>query len=141
MLRTGRLVAAQSPAVTGTGSLPEVPERPAVPAVRRWLGGAGSWLGSRSAYTVVAGLAIFTMGPLILLSMLSVNSFYATVTDASSQKLAGASALAAIYVDTEMSSLAALDTSEAHQASLIGALRDGNHANFDGPVILSACKT
>ena len=105
-----------------------------------WLSGAGSRLGSRSASTVVAGLAIFTMGPLILLSTLSVNSFYATVTDASNQKLAGASALAGIYVDTEMSSLSALDTSEAHQASLVGALRDGNHANFDNPVILSALK-
>jgi signal transduction histidine kinase len=104
------------------------------------LSGAGSRLGSRSASTVVAGLAIFTMGPLILLSTLSVNSFYATVTDASNQKLAGASALAGIYVDTEMSSLSALDTSEAHQASLVGALRDGNHANFDNPVILSALK-
>ena len=140
MLRKGRLVAAHSPAGMGAGSLPEIPERPAVPPVRPWLSGAGSWLGSRRASTVVAGLAIFTMGPLILLSTLSVNSFYATVTDASNKRLAGASALAAIYVDTEMASLSALDTSEAHQASLVGALRDGNHANFDSPVILSALK-
>jgi signal transduction histidine kinase len=90
---------------------------------------------------VVAGLAIFTMGPLILLSTLSVNSFYATVTDASNQRLAGASALAGIYVDTEMASLSALDTSEAHQTALIAALRDGNHANFDNTVIVTALKS
>jgi signal transduction histidine kinase len=140
MLRKGRLVAAPASFGMGAGSLPEIPERPAAPHVRQWLSGAGSWLGSRRASTVVAGLAIFTMGPLILLSTLSVNSFYATVTDASNKRLAGASALAAIYVDTEMASLSALDTSEAHQASLVGALRDGNHANFDSPVILSALK-
>jgi signal transduction histidine kinase len=128
MLRKGTLVAAPSPA--GGASVP----------VRQWLSGAGSWLGSRRASTLVAGLAIFTMGPLILLSSLSVNSFYATVTDASNQRLTGASALAAIYVDTEMAALSALDTSEAHQTSLISALRDGNHANFDNPVILAALK-
>src|SRR6202162_464616 len=120
---------------------PSVPENPAgAVRFRLWLGGTGSWLGSRRASTLVAFLAIFTMGPLVFLSALSVNSIYSTVTDASNYRLSGASALAAIYVDTAMKGLITVEDSYAHRQALVTALRDGNHANFDAPAILAAEK-
>ena len=85
-------------------------------------------------------LAIFTMGPLVLLSTLSVTSFYTTVTTASNLRLSTASALAAVYVDTEMTALATLDTSDARRPALITALRDGNHLNYDNAAILATLK-
>ena len=134
-----RLVAA---AGAGAASVPENPATaPSVAAgavrFRLWLGGTGSWLGSRRASTLVAFLAIFTMGPLIFLSTLSVNSIYSTVTDASNHRLSGASTLAAIYVDTAMKALITVEDSYAHRQVLVDALRDGNHANFDAPAILA----
>ncbi|HEV2028003.1 MAG TPA: ATP-binding protein [Candidatus Dormibacteraeota bacterium] len=105
-----------------------------------WLGGAGTWLGGRRASTLAAFLAIFTMGPLVLLSALSVNSFYAAVTTASNLRLSAASALAAVYVDTEMTALATLDTADARRPALISALRDGNHNNYDNAAILTTLK-
>jgi|GEM_PF-2363045 len=138
------LVVAAPTAAAGTGAA-SVPENPATaPRVaagtlrfRLWLGGTGSWLGSRRAFTLVAFLAIFTMGPLVFLSTLSVNSIYSTVTDASNHRLSGASALAAIYVDTAMKALITVEDSYAHRQVLVDALRDGNHANFDAPAILA----
>jgi signal transduction histidine kinase len=103
-------------------------------------GRIANWLGSRRPLTFVAVLAIFTMGPVVLLSTLSVNSIYATVTDASNHRLAGASALAAVYVNTEMTALAQSEDAYVRRPSLIAALRDGNHVNFDAPVILAALK-
>jgi signal transduction histidine kinase/CheY-like chemotaxis protein len=100
-------------------------------------GRIAGWLASRRPSTLLAFLAVFTMGPLVLLSSLSVNSTYSALTDASNHRLADASALAAAYVNTEMTSLAAVDDSFAHQPTLIAALRDGNHTNYDKPVILA----
>ncbi len=144
MLRKGRLVVAPSPAGVGTPPVPEKfstsPISPAGALAPVPLGfrGAGDWLGSRGTSTLLAFLAIFTMGPLILLSTLSVNSFYAAVTTASNLRLTDASALAAVYVSTQMTSLAAVDDSYARRPTLIAALGDGNHANFDKTVILTA---
>ena len=104
------------------------------------LGRIAGWLGSRRPSTLVALLAIFTMGPLVVLSTISVNSTYATLSAASNQRLTDASSLAATYVSTEMTALAALEDSYVRRPSLIGALRDGNHVNFDRSVILSALK-
>jgi signal transduction histidine kinase len=89
---------------------------------------------------LVAYLAIFTMGPLILLSTLSVNSTYSTLTAASKQRLSDGSALAAVYVNKEMTGLVALADSYARRQSLIAALRDGNHVNYDSPAILAVMK-
>src|SRR5450759_249329 len=141
------LVAAAPAAAVGAGAA-SVHENPATaPRVddgavrfRLWLGGTGSWLGSRRASTLVAFLAIFTMGPLVFLSTLSVNSIYSTVTDASNHRLSGASALAAIYVDTAMRALITVEDSYAHRQDLVAAVRDGNHANFDAPTILAVLK-
>jgi signal transduction histidine kinase len=138
------LVVAAPAAAAGAGAA-SVPENPATaPSVaagavrsRLWLGGTGSWLGSRRASTLVGFLAIFTMGPLVFLSTLSVNSIYSTVTDASNHRLSGASVLAAIYVDTAMKALITVEDSYAHRQVLVDALRDGNHANFDAPAILA----
>jgi signal transduction histidine kinase/ActR/RegA family two-component response regulator len=80
------------------------------------------------------------MGPLILLSTLSVNSTYSALTDTSSHRLADASALAAAYVNTQMTAMTALDDSYAHRPTLIAALRDGNHANYDAPAVLAVLK-
>jgi signal transduction histidine kinase len=141
-----RVVAPPAAADVRTTSVPEnpaaAPFRAAGAAVRfrLWLGGTGSWLGSRRASTLVAFLAIFTMGPLVFLSTLSVNSIYSTVTDASNHRLSGASALAALYVDTAMKGLITVEDSYAHRQVLVAALRDGNHANFDAPAILAAEK-
>jgi signal transduction histidine kinase/CheY-like chemotaxis protein len=99
--------------------------------------GIAGWLGSRSASTLLALMAIFTMGPLVLRSSLSVNSTYSALTDASNHRLTDASALAAAYVNTQMTSLAAADDSYAHQPTLIAALSDGNHLNYDKPAILT----
>jgi signal transduction histidine kinase len=143
MLAKALVVAAPAAAAgAGAASVPENPAtapRVAAGAVRfrLWLGGTGSWLGSRRASTLVAFLAIFTMGPLVFLSTLSVNSIYSTVTDASNHRLSGASALAAIYVDTAMKALITVEDSYAHRQVLVDALRDGNHANFDAPAILA----
>jgi signal transduction histidine kinase len=142
MLAKALVVAAPAAAAAGAASAPENPAtapRVAAGAVRfrLWLGGTGSWLGSRRASTLVAFLAIFTMGPLVFLSTLSVNSIYSTVTDASNHRLSGASALAAIYVDTAMKALITVEDSYAHRQVLVDALRDGNHANFDAPAILA----
>jgi signal transduction histidine kinase len=103
-------------------------------------GRIAGWLGSRRPSTLVASLAIFTMGPLVLLSTLSVNTTYSTLTAASNQRLADASALAAVYVATEMKALTTLEDSYAHRLALVNALRDGNHANYDGPAILASLK-
>jgi hypothetical protein len=59
----------------------------------------------------VALLAIATMGPLVLLSTLSVNSIYSTLTAASTQNLADSSALAAANVATELKALTNLEDS------------------------------
>jgi signal transduction histidine kinase/CheY-like chemotaxis protein len=80
------------------------------------------------------------MGPLIVLSTLSVNSTYAALTDTSNHRLADASALAAAYVSTQMTALTALEDSYAHRPTLIAALRDGNHANYDAPAVLAVLK-
>ena len=80
------------------------------------------------------------MGPLILLSTLSVNSTYSTLTAASKQRLSDGSALAAVYVNKEMTGLVALADSYARRQSLIAALRDGNHVNYDSPAILAMFK-
>jgi signal transduction histidine kinase/CheY-like chemotaxis protein len=80
------------------------------------------------------------MGPLILLSTLSVNSTYSALTDTSTHRLADASALAAAYVSTQMTALTALEDSYAHRPTLIAALRDGNHANYDAPAVLAVLK-
>ena len=77
------------------------------------------------------------MGPLILLSSLSVNSTYSTLTAASKQRLSDGSALAAVYVDKEMTGLLALTDSYARRQVLIAALRDGNYHNFDTPAIVA----
>ena len=77
------------------------------------------------------------MGPLILLSSLSVNSTYSTLTAASKQRLSDGSALAAVYVDKEMTGLLALTDSYARRQVLIAALRDGNYYNFDTPAIVA----
>jgi signal transduction histidine kinase/CheY-like chemotaxis protein len=104
------------------------------------LGRIAGWLASRKVSTLLALLAIFTMGPLVLLSTLSVNSTYAALTQASNHRLADASALAAAYVNTEMTSLATVDDSFARRPALIAALRDGNHANYDAPAVLTVLK-
>ena len=101
------------------------------------MGAIAGWLGSRKASTLLAILAIFTMGPLVLLSTLSVNSTYAALTEASNQRLTDASALAAAYVKTQMTSLAVVDDSFAKRPTLVAALRDGNHLNYDKAFILS----
>jgi signal transduction histidine kinase len=106
----------------------------------RRFGAIAGWLGSRRPITLVAYLAIFTMGPLILLSTLSVNSTYSTLTTASKQRLSDGSALAAVYVNKEMTGLVALADSYARRQSLIAALRDGNHVNYDSPAILVVIK-
>jgi len=80
------------------------------------------------------------MGPLILLSTLSVNSTYSTLTAASKQRLSDGSALAAVYVNKEMTGLVALADSYARRQSLVDALRDGNHVNYDSPAILAVMK-
>jgi signal transduction histidine kinase len=89
---------------------------------------------------LVAYLAIFTMVPLILLSTLSVSSTYSTLTAASKQRLSDGSALAANYVNQEMTGLVALADSYARRQLLIDALRDGNHVNYDRPSILALVK-
>jgi signal transduction histidine kinase len=99
-----------------------------------------AWLGSRRPSTFVALLAIGTMGPLVLLSTLSVNSIYSTLTAASTQKLADSSALAAANVATELKALTNLEDSYAHRVALVTALRDGNHLNYDAPAILATVK-
>ncbi|HVS47740.1 MAG TPA: ATP-binding protein, partial [Candidatus Dormibacteraeota bacterium] len=63
-----------------------------------------------------------------------------TVTTASNLRLSAASALAAVYVDTEMTALATLDTSDARRPALITALKDGNHLNYDNAAILATLK-
>jgi signal transduction histidine kinase len=100
----------------------------------------GAWLGSRRPSTFVAFLAIATMGPLALLSTLSVNSVYSTLTAASERRLADASALAAVYVATQMEALKIVEDSYAHRFSLVTALRDGNHLNYDAASILANVK-
>lgn len=110
------------------------------PPVWRWFSATASWLGSLRPITLVAYLAIFTMGPLILLSTLSVNSTYSTLTAGSKQRLSDGSALAAVYVNKEMTGLVALADSYARRQSLIAALRDGNHVNYDSPAILAMFK-
>jgi signal transduction histidine kinase/ActR/RegA family two-component response regulator len=80
------------------------------------------------------------MGPPILLSTLSVNSTYSALTDASNHRLADASALAAAYVNTQMTAMTALEDSYAHRPTLIAALRDGNHVNYDAPAVLAVLK-
>jgi len=80
------------------------------------------------------------MGPLILLSTLSVNSTYSALTDTSYHRLADASALAAAYVNTQMTAMTALEDSYAHRPTLIAALRDGNHSNYDAPAVLAVLK-
>jgi signal transduction histidine kinase/CheY-like chemotaxis protein len=100
-----------------------------------------AWLGSRRVSILLAFLAIFTMGPLVLLSTLSVNSTYSALTEASSRRLTDASALAAAYVNTEMTSLAATDDAFARRPSLIGALRNGNHSSYDKTAILATLNT
>jgi signal transduction histidine kinase len=77
------------------------------------------------------------MGPLMLLSSLSVSSTYSTLTAASQQRLGDGSALAAVYVNKEMTGLAALTDSYARRQVLVVALRDGNHVNYDKPAILA----
>lgn len=99
-----------------------------------------AWLGSRRPATIVALLAIATMGPLVLLSTLSVNSIYSTLTAASTQNLADSSALAAANVATELKALTNLEDSYSHRPALITALRDGNHLNYDAAAILAALK-
>ena len=111
------------------------PNAPGSAGVR--FGGIAGWLSSRRASTLLGFLAIFTMGPLVILSTLSVNSTYSALTDASDHRLADASALASAYVHTQMTSLAAADDSFAHTPPLIAALRDGNHLNYDKPAILT----
>ena len=98
------------------------------------------WLGSRRPSTLVALLAIATMGPLVLLSTLSVNSIYSTLTAASTQKLTDSSALAAANVATELKALTTLEDSYTHRLALVNALRDGNHLNYDAPSILAVMK-
>ena len=85
-------------------------------------------------------LAIATMGPLALLSTLSVNSVYSTLSVASERRLSDASALASVYVATQMKALTILEDSYAHRLALVTALRDGNHLNYDGPAILETVK-
>ncbi len=85
-------------------------------------------------------LAIATMGPLALLSTLSVNSVYSTLSAASERRLSDASALASVYVATQMKALTILEDSYAHRLALVTALRDGNHLNYDGPAILETVK-
>jgi signal transduction histidine kinase len=99
-----------------------------------------AWLGSRRPATFVAWFAIATMGPLVLLSTLSVNSIYSTLTAASTQNLADSSALAAANVATELKALTNLEDSYSHRPTLITALRDGNHLNYDAAAILAAVK-
>ena len=109
----------------------------AVPRVKLQFSAIAGWLGSRRPSTLVAFLAILTMGPLILLSTISVESTYSTLTAASKQRLSDGSALAAVYVNKEMTGLAALTDSYARRQVLIAALRDGNHVNYDKPAILA----
>ncbi|HXC79307.1 MAG TPA: ATP-binding protein [Candidatus Acidoferrum sp.] len=104
---------------------------------RRRFPNVSAWLGSRRPSTFVALLAIATMGPLALLSTLSVNSVYSTLTAASQQRLTDSNALAAVYVATQMKALTTLEDSYAHRLSLVAALKDGNHLNYDGPAILT----
>jgi signal transduction histidine kinase len=111
---------------------------PAKPVPRP--GGLLRWMGSRRPSMLVGVLAVFTIGPLIVLSSLIVNSTYSTLTQASSHRLNDASGLAAAYVSTEMTGLATLEDSYSHRHSLIEALRDGNHANFDSSVIVTSLK-
>src|SRR3977135_4681914 len=75
------------------------------------LGRIAGWLGSRRPSTLVALLAIFTMGPLVVLSTISVNSTYATLSAASNQRLTDASSLAATQRRTQMTAPAALESS------------------------------
>lgn len=105
--------------------------------VRQRINGVIAWLGSRRPSTLVAFLAILTMGPLLLLSTLSVNSVYTTLTQASVHRLADSSSLAAAYVETKMLALAGLEDSYAHRPSLIAALADGNHVNYNDAVIVA----
>jgi len=99
-----------------------------------------AWLGSRRPSTFVAMLAIATMGPLAMLSTLSVNSVYSTLSAASERRLSDASALAAVYVATQMKALTILEDSYAHRPALVTALGDGNHLNYDGQAILETVK-
>src|SRR5260370_41582247 len=110
-----------------------------VPAGIRF-GRPASWFGLRRASTLLGILAIFTMGPLILLSTASVNSTYSALTDSSNHRLADASALAAAYVNTQMTALTALEDSYGHRPTLIAALPDGKHANYDAPAVLAVLK-
>jgi signal transduction histidine kinase len=133
--------------VLGVGA-PSVPEiavgqtapRGGGPSAGVRFGRIASWLGSRRPSRLVASLAIFTMGPLVLLSSLSVNVTYSTLTAASNQRLADVSALAAVYIATEMKALTTLEDSYAHRLGLVTAVRDGNHANYDAPTILATAK-
>src|SRR5260370_14993033 len=106
-----------------------------VPAGIRF-GRTASWFGLRRASTLLGILAIFTLGPLILLSTASVNSTYSALTDSSNHRLADASALAADYVNTQMTALTALEDSYVHQPTLILALLDAKNANYDSPPVL-----
>lgn len=99
---------------------------------------AAGWLGSRRASTLLAFLAIFTMGPLVVLSSLSVSATYAALTQAANRRLADASSLGAAYVNTAMVSRAGLEDSYARRPTLIAALRDGDHLKYDKSVILDA---
>ena len=85
--------------------------------------------------TLVASLAVVTMGPLVLLSNLSINSIYSTLSAASSQRLTDTGTLASSYVGSKVTAMAALEDSYARRPSLIAALGDGNHLNYDNPVI------
>ncbi len=90
--------------------------------------------------TFVAALATFTIGPLVLLSTISVYTTYSTLTAASNQRLADVSALASVYVATQMKALTTVEDSYAHRLGLVTALKDGNHTNYDAPSILATMK-
>jgi len=135
-----KILAESAPVAEVSGRQPTLPTAEVDPHGWRRLGAIAGWLGSRRPATLVAYLAIFTMGPLIFLSSLSVNSTYSTLSAASKQRLSDGSALAAVYVDKEMTGLLALTDSYARRQMLITALRDGNHLNFDSPTILAVMK-
>ena len=95
---------------------------------------------ARRPLTLSLLLALLTIGPLVALSSLTISNANAAMTQAANQRISGTSSLAASYVEKELTSLAELENGYAHRMTLIHALRDGNHANWDSAAILTVLK-
>ena len=95
------------------------------------------WLVRRRALSLAALLALFTIGPVLALSTLTVASTNAALTAASNHRLTAVSELASVYVQTQLQSWASLQDSYAHRTALIAALGDGNHAQYNKPALMA----